>query len=79
MVYGFDIQIKFPPLLATAFRTDAKTVAIIALGCFHPVTKVQSASAHFFLGGDEEDGPDSDEEEVCCYVMSSASFGLPFC
>ncbi|KAG5735521.1 Protein sda1 [Termitomyces sp. T112] len=42
--------------------TDAKPVAIIALGCFHPVTKVQSASVHFFLGNDE-DKADSDEDE----------------
>ncbi|KAK7023814.1 protein SDA1 [Favolaschia claudopus] len=41
--------------------TDAKPVAIIALGCFHPVIKVQSASIHFFLGSDEEK-EDSDEE-----------------
>ncbi|KAF7338568.1 Protein SDA1 [Mycena venus] len=41
--------------------TDAKPVAIIALGCFHPVVKVQSASIHFFLGSDEEK-EDSDEE-----------------
>ncbi|GLB35212.1 putative protein required for actin cytoskeleton organization and cell cycle progression [Lyophyllum shimeji] len=46
--------------------TDAKTVAIIALACFHPVTKVQSASVHFFLGSDEEiaDSDDEEEEEV---------------
>ena len=37
---------------------DAKTVAIIAQGCFHPVIKAQSASLHFFLG-DEEDVEDS--------------------
>ncbi|KAG6878766.1 hypothetical protein C0993_008065 [Termitomyces sp. T159_Od127] len=42
--------------------TDAKAVTIIALGCFHPVTKVQSASVHFFLGSDE-DKADSDEDE----------------
>lgn len=41
--------------------TDAKTVSIIALGCFHPVIKVQSASLHFFLGSDE-DKEDSDDE-----------------
>ncbi|KAG6861893.1 hypothetical protein C0995_010599 [Termitomyces sp. Mi166 len=41
---------------------DAKPVAIIALGCFHPVAKVQSASVHFFIGSDE-DRADSDEEE----------------
>ncbi|KAI1790715.1 SDA1-domain-containing protein [Ganoderma leucocontextum] len=41
---------------------DAKTVSIIALGCFHPVVKVQSASLHFFLGSDE-DKEDSDEDE----------------
>ncbi|KAF8201579.1 protein required for actin cytoskeleton organization and cell cycle progression [Pholiota molesta] len=42
--------------------SDAKTVSIVAQGCFHPVTKVQSASLHFFLGSEEEDD-DSDEEE----------------
>ncbi|KAG8681307.1 Severe Depolymerization of Actin, partial [Ceratobasidium sp. 423] len=41
---------------------DAKTVSIVELGCFHPVTKVQSASLHFFLGSDEET-QDSDEED----------------
>lgn len=43
-----------------------KSVAIIALGCFHPVTKVQSASLHFFLGSDKE-SEDSDEsdDDVC--------------
>ena len=41
--------------------TDAKTVAIVALGCFHPVIKVQSASLHFFLGSDQ-DKEDSDDE-----------------
>ncbi|KAF8475234.1 protein required for actin cytoskeleton organization and cell cycle progression [Russula ochroleuca] len=40
---------------------DAKSVAIVALGCFHPVTKVQSASLHFFLGNDEG-SEDSDDE-----------------
>ena len=43
-------------------RNDTKTVSIVALGCFHPVVKVQSASLHFFLGSDEEQ-EDSDEEE----------------
>ncbi|KAF8969872.1 protein required for actin cytoskeleton organization and cell cycle progression [Flammula alnicola] len=42
---------------------DAKSVSIVAQGCFHPVTKVQSASLHFFLGSEEED-EESDEEEV---------------
>ncbi|GJE97055.1 SDA1-domain-containing protein [Phanerochaete sordida] len=41
---------------------DAKTVSIVALGCFHPVVKVQSASLHFFLGSDDEQ-EDSDDEE----------------
>ncbi|CEL59224.1 Protein sda1 OS=Schizosaccharomyces pombe (strain 972 / ATCC 24843) GN=sda1 PE=3 SV=2 [Rhizoctonia solani AG-1 IB] len=41
---------------------DAKTVSIVELGCFHPVTKVQSASLHFFLGSDEE-AQDSDEDD----------------
>ena len=44
-------------------RNDAKTVSIIALGCFHPVVKVQSASLHFFLGSDEEKEDSDDEEE----------------
>ena len=44
------------------FRTDAKTVSILALGCFHPVVKVQSASIHFFLGSEEEQEDDKQEE-----------------
>jgi hypothetical protein len=38
-------------------------VSIVALGCFHPVMKVQSASIHFFLGSDEEKKDSDDEEE----------------
>jgi len=43
-----------------------KSVAIVALGCFHPVTKVQSASLHFFLGNDEgsEDSEDESDDDV---------------
>lgn len=44
------------------FRNDPKTVAIVALACNHPNTKVQSAAIHFFLGSENE-GEDSDEEE----------------
>lgn len=44
--------------------SDVKSVSIVALGCLHPVVKVQTASIHFFLGSDEEDSDDEDEEEV---------------
>ncbi|KAF8558438.1 protein required for actin cytoskeleton organization and cell cycle progression [Imleria badia] len=46
--------------------SDAKSVSIVALGCFHPVVKVQSASLHFFLGSDEdkEDSDDESDQEV---------------
>lgn len=27
----------------------------MAMACFHPVVKVQSASIHFFLGSDQDD------------------------
>ncbi|KAG8894226.1 Severe Depolymerization of Actin, partial [Tulasnella sp. 417] len=42
---------------------DPKTVSIVALGCFHPVIKVQSACAHFFLNSEEavEDSESEDE------------------
>jgi hypothetical protein len=44
-------------------RKDAKCVIIVALGCSHPVTMVQSASLHFFLGlGGDEGSEDSDNE-----------------
>ncbi|KAK2467113.1 hypothetical protein APHAL10511_001371 [Amanita phalloides] len=43
--------------------TDTKTVAIIALGCTHPYTKVQSASVHFFIGQDTDDVHDRSEDE----------------
>ncbi|GJJ07757.1 hypothetical protein Clacol_001962 [Clathrus columnatus] len=36
----------------------------LALGCFHPHTKVQSASLHFFLGSDEEEEEESDEDDI---------------
>lgn len=56
------------------YRNDAKSVAIVALGCFHPVTKVQSASLHFFLGSDEEsEDSDESEDDVCsclAFVLS---------
>ncbi|KAJ3761848.1 SDA1-domain-containing protein [Lentinula raphanica] len=41
---------------------DVKPVSIVAIGCLHPVLKVQSGSIHFFLGDDDEK-EDSDEEE----------------
>lgn len=46
--------------------TDAKSVSIVALGCFHPVMKVQNASIHFFLGSDDdkEDSDDEGDEDV---------------
>ncbi|KAJ4501710.1 SDA1-domain-containing protein [Lentinula lateritia] len=45
---------------------DVKPVSIVAIGCLHPVLKVQSASIHFFLGDDDEkeDSDDEEEEEV---------------
>ncbi|KAI0321031.1 SDA1-domain-containing protein [Amylostereum chailletii] len=49
---------------------DAKPVAIVALGCFHPVAKVQSASLHFFLGSDEEEEDSDDEEEEQINIKS---------
>ncbi|KAF8509431.1 SDA1-domain-containing protein [Hysterangium stoloniferum] len=42
---------------------DSKTVSIVALGCFHPFAKVQSAALHFFLGSDDEDEQESEDEE----------------
>ncbi len=47
-------------------RNDTKSVTIVALGCFHPVTKVQIASLHFFLGNDEgsEDSEDESDDDV---------------
>ncbi|KAJ3794463.1 SDA1-domain-containing protein [Lentinula aff. detonsa] len=45
---------------------DVKPVSIVAIGCLHPVLKVQSASIHFFLGDDDEkeDSDQEDEEET---------------
>ncbi|EGN92016.1 hypothetical protein SERLA73DRAFT_191723 [Serpula lacrymans var. lacrymans S7.3] len=43
--------------------SDAKSVAIVALGCLHPVVKVQNASIHFFLGSDDEKEDSDDEKE----------------
>jgi hypothetical protein len=55
-------------------RTDAKPVSIVALGCFHPVMKVQSASIHFFLGSSEEK-EDSDDEEDDVSAYGQLHFG----
>ncbi|KAI9569090.1 SDA1-domain-containing protein [Boletus coccyginus] len=46
--------------------SDAKSVSVVALGCFHPAIKVQSASLHFFLGSDQdtEDSDDESDQEV---------------
>ncbi|EEB94437.1 hypothetical protein MPER_06750 [Moniliophthora perniciosa FA553] len=44
---------------------DAKPVSIVALGCLHPIVKVQSASMHFFLSStDDQEDSDDEEEEV---------------
>ncbi|XP_060535794.1 protein SDA1 homolog [Cylas formicarius] len=44
---------------------DAKTVNVIATGCFSRVTKLMVASIKFFLGSDPEDkdGSDSDDDD----------------
>jgi protein SDA1 len=43
---------------------DAKTVNVIATGCFSKFTKVMVASLKFFLGTDpEEDSEDSDSDD----------------
>lgn len=36
----------------------------MALGCFHPIAKVQNAAIHFFLGADDEDEDSESEDEV---------------
>lgn len=54
---------------------DAKSVAIVSLGCFHPITKVQSAALHFFLDEEAEEDSSEDEDEVgalllgICYIL----------
>ena len=42
----------------------------MAMACFHPVLKVQSASIHFFLGSDQDDDemePSDDEVPLPSY------------
>jgi protein SDA1 len=49
------------------------------LGCFHPVTKVQSASLHFFLGNDEgsENSDDESDDDVrSCFIGDLSSLNL---
>lgn len=65
------------PIYCFVCRNDAKTVSIVALGCFHPVTKVQSASLHFFLGSEEEEEEGSDEDEVGLHVMVVLTSNMP--
>jgi hypothetical protein len=61
------------------YRNDAKSVAIVAMGCFHPVTKVQSASLHFFLGNDEgsEDIEDESDDEVGSCLQKISPLAQP--
>lgn len=63
---GTSVLTTLPP------RNDAKTVSIVALGCFHPVVKVQSASIHFFLGSEDEDEDSDDEDNVRSFVLMVA-------
>ena len=51
-------------LINATSRKDAKSVAIIALACLHPVTKVQNAALHFFLNEESEDEPDEETTGV---------------
>lgn len=53
--------------------TDAKTVSIVALGCFHPIIKVQSASVHFFLGSEDDDDSDDESDQVSTSFPRSSS------
>jgi hypothetical protein len=59
--------------LTVIFRQDAKSVSIIVQGCFHPVTKVQSASFHFFLGSEEEDDEEDADNNDVRFVFVAAS------
>ena len=49
-------------------------MSIVAQGCFHPVTKVQSASLHFFLGSEEEDDESEDEEVISDILFHDPHF-----
>ncbi|KAF8136121.1 SDA1-domain-containing protein [Boletus edulis] len=59
--------------------SDAKSVSIVALGCFHPVVKVQSASLHFFLGSDDdkENSDDEPDQASISFTPASSSSHLP--
>jgi protein SDA1 len=50
-------------LLIVGARKDARTVSIVAQGCFHPIARVQNASLHFFLGSNEDRAHDSDDDD----------------
>lgn len=63
---GGDTDIGRLNTCSLACRNDPKTVAIVALACNHPNTKVQSAAIHFFLGSENEGEDSSDEEEEVC-------------
>lgn len=57
------------PEISLRRRTDAKTVSLVALACFHPHPKVQSTAVRFFLGdlhSAEDEGSDgsSDEDNI---------------
>lgn len=60
-------NVEFDPV--SLLRNDPKSVAIVALACNHPNTKVQSAAIHFFLGSENEDEDSDDEvDEVSAFL-----------
>lgn len=68
-IWSISITMRVASSDSIYFRTDAKPVSIVALGCFHPVMKVQSASIHFFLGSDEERQDSDDEDSDVCAIL----------
>ena len=79
---GFDqgnvaeVHLVRPPRTASFYpnssnRNDAKSVAIMAMACLHPVVKVQSASMHFFLDLDQDDDKmeASDDEATLLFYL----------
>lgn len=44
--------------------TDAKTVQIVSLACFHPNTKIASAALHFFLADEQDEAAEDSDEQA---------------
>ena len=62
-------------VMATLYRKnvwrDAKTVNVIATGCFSKETKILVAATKFFLGSDDQDDDENSDDEMSVSIWQT--------